>query len=72
MMTPIPVKSMNDFHVVVKFGDGISSDAQGRALLAMEKFLRIELGVPAEVYKETMQDDSKLRLAMTDDRRKSL
>lgn len=55
---------MNDFHVIVQFGKGIPSDAQGTVMLAMEKALR-EMGVPAEVFKETKPDDSKLRNKMT-------
>lgn len=62
---------MNPFHVIVKFGEGIAPDSQGVAMLAMEKRLRA-LGVPAEVYKETMADDSKLRISMTPEKRKTL
>lgn len=59
------------FHVIVNFGKGIGSDMQGRALLAFEKFMR-EGGVPAEVYKETAPDDSKLRRNMTKEQRENL
>lgn len=62
---------MNPFHVIVKFGEGIAPDSQGVAMLAMEKRLRA-LGVPAEVYKETMADDSNLRISMTPEKRKTL
>lgn len=58
-------------HVIVQFGAGIPADAQGVALLNLEKFLR-NLGVAAEVYKETKPDDSKLRLSMTEEKRKRL
>ena len=58
-------------HVVVRFGHAIHADMQGRVLLVMEKWLR-EHGVAAEVYKETMPDDSKLRRAMTPEQRARL
>ncbi len=56
---------MNEFHVIVDFGKGIPSDAQGVVLLQMEKSLR-EMGIPAEVFKPTREDDSKLRRNMTE------
>ena len=59
-------------HIEVKFGDAISGDVQGRALLHLERYLREELKVPAEVYKEVMADDSKRRRDMTPDERKRL
>jgi len=59
------------FHVLVDFGSGIPSDAQGIVLLAMEKSLR-QMGLPAEVYKRTLPDDSKLRLKMTTEERAKL
>lgn len=62
---------MEAHHVIVKFGSAISSDEQGRAMLAMEKFMR-ERGVKAEVFKETKADDSKLRSLMTPEERKNL
>ena len=55
-------------HVIVEFGAGIPADAQGVALLAMEKILR-GMGLPAEVFKQTMADDSKLRRNMTPEQR---
>lgn len=55
---------MNQHEVTVHFGSGIPPEEQGKAMLAMERQLR-ELGLPAEVYKETMADDSKLRRTMT-------
>lgn len=61
-----------DHHVIITFGTGISSDAQGRAMLAMEKYLRDFTGGPVEVFKETMADDSKLRRAMSEDQRAKL
>ena len=60
------------YHVEVRFGSGVSGDAQGRALLALERYLRETLGVPAEVYKEARPDDLKRRRDMTDDDRRRL
>jgi hypothetical protein len=62
---------MKEHHVIIRFGNGIPSDAQGRAMLAMERMLR-EIGLPAEVFKETMPDDSKLRRSMTLEQRANL
>ena len=53
------------------FGSGVPSDLQGVALLAMERLLR-EAGCPAEVFKHTMADDSKLRRSMTKEEREKL
>lgn len=64
-------KDMPPYHVVVRFGRGVPSDWQSRTLFAMEKTLR-ENGVPAEVFKETMADDSKLRSRMTEAERAKL
>ncbi len=55
---------MNDNHVIIQFGAGIPSDIQGVVMLAMERQLR-EMGLPAEVFKQTKEDDSKLRRSMT-------
>jgi hypothetical protein len=60
------------YHVIVKFGSGIPADAQGRSMLAMEKHLRELTAGPVEVFKETMQDDSKLRNMMTVEERARL
>lgn len=60
-----------DFHVIVDFGNGIPTDLHGVVMLAMEKQLRAA-GVPAEVYKQTMPDDSKLRNKMTPEERAKL
>lgn len=62
---------MQPNHVVVDFGSGIPAGLQGVVMLAMEKSLR-EAGVPAEVFKRTMPDDSKLRLKMTPEERAKL
>ena len=62
---------MRDYEVVVDFGKAVPPDLQGRVLLYMERMLR-EAGVPAEVFKATMKDDSKLRLRMTTVERQKL
>lgn len=62
---------MRDCEVIVDFGKGIPPDLQGRMLLYMERMAR-ENGVPAEVFKRTAPDDSKLRLRMTTDERQKL
>lgn len=59
------------YHVIVKFGSGFSKDLQGRLLLAFEKMMR-EQNIPAEVFKETKADDSKLRSLMTVEQRAKL
>jgi hypothetical protein len=56
--------SDQQYQIIVKFGAGIKSYVQGPVMLAMEKSLR-EQGIPAEVLKDTMPDDSKLRSKMT-------
>jgi len=59
------------FHVIVEFGSSIPPDAQGPVMLAMERCLR-EQGIPAEVFKPTRADDSKLRRSMTPEQRARL
>lgn len=59
-------------HVIVTFGPGIGSDVQGRALLRLERYLREELKVPAECFKQTMEDDLKRRRDMTAEQRANL
>ena len=54
----------DDFHITMKFGDAIDSDTQGRWMLWLEKSMR-DAGIPVEVYKAVMADDSKLRSRMT-------
>ncbi len=56
------------FHIIVDFGDGIPQDAQGVVLLEMEKSLRVA-GIPAEVFKKSIPDDSVLRRNMTQEQR---
>ena len=62
---------MPGHQVVVDFGKAVPPDLQGRVLLQMERTLR-EHGIPAEVFKRTMADDSKLRLRMTEEERLKL
>lgn len=62
---------MRDCEVIVDFGKAVPPDLQGRVLLGMERTLR-EQGVPAQVFKKTMADDSKLRLKMTEEERLKL
>jgi len=57
--------SEHGLQVVVRFPDGISHDAQGRALLLMEKALREMTKQDIRVVKDLMGDDSKLRVMMT-------
>ena len=47
--------------VTVKFDGELPSLDQGRALLAFEKHLRELTGLDCRVFKERMEDDSKLR-----------
>lgn len=58
-------------HVVVRFGDGIPASVQGEVMLAMEKAIRAK-GVPAEVFKDPIGDDIKLRRLMTPEQRMKL
>lgn len=54
-----------DNHVLVVFGEGIPGAARGRALLVLEKYLRQEWKLDAEVFQETMRDQNKLRRDLT-------
>ena len=58
-------------YIVVRFGSAYDPVLQGRILLHLERWLR-EQGVPAEVFKETMPDDSKLRRSITPEQRSKL
>ncbi len=58
------VSALPEFHVLLRFGAGIPSAAQGATMLALERTLR-EMGIPAECFKETMADDLKSRREMT-------
>ena len=67
------MKELAPFHVVVRFGSGISGDVQARSLLQFERILRTMSGGDwIEVFKEIMGDDSKLRAMMTPDQRAKL
>lgn len=76
-MIPLAVEKVETnlppYHVIVTFGKGFAahSEAQSKVMFAMEKALR-EMGIPAEVYKMTKEDDSKLRRNMTEEERKRL
>lgn len=58
--------------VVVKFEGKVPHHAQGVALLQMEKTLREMTGLDIRVFKHLMQDDSTLRIKMTDIQRSKL
>lgn len=59
-------------HVIVKFGSAFSPDVQGKALLAFEHHLHTLGIIDAEVFEETMADDSKARNMMTPEQRARL
>ncbi len=66
-------QNLPDLHVVVQFGKGIPSSVQGPALLEFERVLRgLAHGLWVEVFKEIKGDDSKLRIAMTQEERSRL
>lgn len=52
-------------HIIVKFGAEVTSEEQGRLLFAWEQQAREMTGKRLELFKETMKDDSKLRVMMT-------
>jgi len=57
--------------VLVKFGPGIPSEAQAKTMFDMELSLQ-KMGYNARVFKETMGDDSKLRILMSPEERNRL
>jgi hypothetical protein len=59
------------YHVIVRFGHGFLPSVQGEVMLDLEKMLR-KRSLPAEVFKDTMGDDSKLRSVMTPQQRGKL
>lgn len=65
---------MNDprLTVTVHFGEDVPLDAQGPALLALEKHLRQITKLDVRVFKERMGDDSKLRVLMSQKERDAL
>lgn len=54
--------------VLVKFGPGIPGDVQAKLMFDMEVALQ-KRGLDVRVLKETMGDDSKLRVLMTPEER---
>lgn len=62
---------MKTNEVLVKFGSGIPGDAQAKAMFDMELALQ-KMGHDVRVFKETMGDDSKLRVLMTPEERDRL
>ena len=63
---------MKGIEVVVKFPHEIPLQAQGPALLKLERTLRAATKLDVRVVKELMGDDSKLRKMMTIQQRESL
>lgn len=57
------------YHVVMKFGSGITSGEQSTAMMLLEQWLIANTAKPIEVFKEVMADDSKLRSSMTEAQR---
>ncbi len=55
--------------VLVRFEDGVPDDIQAKTMFDFEKNLRERSGLDIRVFKDRMQDDSKLRIVM-DARRK--
>ena len=62
----------HEFEIIMKFGRGIPGDVQAKLMFDLEKHLRETSGLPIEVFKETMADDSKLRRSMTPEQRARL
>lgn len=58
--------------VTVQFPEGVPSEAQGSALLALERMLRAQTKLDIRVVKNLMGDDSKLRRMMTLQQRENL
>jgi hypothetical protein len=57
--------------VLVKFGTGIPGSAQAKVMFDLEVALQ-KMGHDVRVFKETMGDDSKLRVLMTEEERSRL
>lgn len=57
--------------VLVKFGPGIPGEAQAKVMFDMEVALQ-RMGHDARVLKESMGDDSKLRVLMTPEERERI
>ena len=61
-----------DHEIIMKFGPAIKGALQAKLMFDLEKHLRETTGLPIEVFKETMADDSKLRNLMTEEERKRI
>lgn len=61
-----------DNHVLVRFGKNIPGVAQAKAMMVFERTLRELTAAEIEVFKDTMGDDSKLRIMMTPSERMKL
>jgi hypothetical protein len=61
-----------DYEIIMKFGPKIMGSLQAKLMFDLEKNLRETTGLPIEVFKETMADDSKLRNLMTEEERKRI
>lgn len=66
-----PKDDIPPLHVIVRFGSGIPDAAQGQLMLTMENGSAVTAS-KAEVFKETMADDSKLRRMMSPEQRAKL
>lgn len=64
--------SERGLQVLVKFPPQVPTEAQGPALLQMEKTLRASTGLDVRVVKDLQGDDSKLRKFMTIQQRDKL
>jgi len=60
-----------EYQVLLHFGSLIPDELQAEAMMGMERFLRSK-GLPVEVFKDIMGDDSKLRRSMTPEERAKL
>jgi hypothetical protein len=60
---------MKHITVTVHFDGEVPSQAQSKAMMDFERQLRILSGLDIRVFKDRMEDDSKLRV-ITDMRRK--
>ncbi len=60
-------------HLTIRFeGNAIAPEDRGMFLLALERWARGETGERIEVFMERMQDDSKLRNAFGERRRRDM
>ena len=61
---------MSHITVTVKFDGDVPANAQSKAMMDFEKQLRILSGLDIRVFKDRMEDDSKLRQVVDFKRRK--